>query len=121
MPRPLIEPDPDPLGALRCGRYTSKHGVGVRVTPWVFVFPGLQIVAKLLEWLFQRLLGHMERLEDETQRRRRKQSEARLLDDPPQDASTIRHFRVRPASAGLTSAACSVGVQSRNRWSNATG
>lgn len=46
-------------------RYTPSTGFFFRVTPWLFILPGIQLIAKLMARLFFYILGRMEQFEDE--------------------------------------------------------
>lgn len=52
-------------------RYNPSTGFFVRVTPWLFILPGLQLLARLLARLFNFVLGRVEELESRTARRPR--------------------------------------------------
>jgi hypothetical protein len=59
-------------------RYNPSTGFFVRVTPWIFILPGLQLLARLLARLFNFVMGRVEELESRAQQSRRRPEAAVL-------------------------------------------
>ena len=58
------------LGMSIACRYTPTRGFQFRVTPWLFLFPGIQLIAQILAKLVIAILGQMEQLEAQTYQNR---------------------------------------------------
>jgi len=54
------------LGMSIACRYTPSGGFQFRVTPWLFLLPGIQLIAEILARLTIAFLGQMEQLEAQT-------------------------------------------------------